>query len=120
MRDALMQVDHERRNERLVHSVNLASEAISDNIRYGLKHLQSTMDQQLRTLNYRISDFSGQLSGIASAASEQSRTMNRTLGELSSSNAAQRALLEKIGTSSDRMAKDIKVMREISDGTYIY
>ncbi len=118
MRDALMQVDNERRNERLVEAINDANRAISNSIERGFGQLQDAMNTQCKRLDRRIQGFSSQVSQISDNAAKQTQAINRRLGELVEISTAQQALLNKMSTSSDEMAEDIAYIQDISKRTY--
>ncbi len=100
MRDALLQVDNERRNKQLVNAVNEASQAISTTMSRGFGSLETTISMELQSLDHCITRFSRKMSG--------------QLERISDENAAQVALLDKINTSSDKMATDIAALRQIA------
>ncbi len=104
LRDALLQVDTERRNERLVQAVQSAGDTICTNIRRGFGELQSNITQQIRLLDFRIA-------GIEDSAVRQEQA-------ISESNRAQNALLNKMSVSSNKLAEDVEQMRKIVDQRY--
>ncbi len=119
MRDALLQVDEERRNERLVKAVREASQAISTTMRRGFGALEAAITDQLQTLDRRIisvsEEMSGQVAQIAEDSRQQARAMGKTLEGLGEGNAAHQALLSKISTSSDKMASEISALRQLAN-----
>ncbi len=117
MRDALLQVDNERRNERLVKAVHEASEAISTTMRRGFGTLETAITKQLRTLDHRITSISEEMSGTVARIAENADRQSTALGRIADENAAQQALLSKINTSSDKMAADISALRQIASKT---
>ncbi len=126
LRDALLQVDNERRNERLVDAIGYASREISANIRGGFGALRSAIHSQMERLDRRISGFSSQVSQIAEKSAEklaqQSNALQSRLGQIaagiSENTSSQQALLRKIDTSSTQMAEDIRYMQKLADRTY--
>ncbi len=125
-RDALLQVDNERRNERLVKAVRDASSAISSSIIRGFGALQHTLQRQTALLDSRITELSNtmlesnsrQMAAIAESNQAMLESSSRQIAALTESNRAQQALLDKMKTSSDVLASDIHHMRELADKTY--
>ncbi len=118
MRDALIQVDNERRNERLVNAIEEASRAICASIGRGFGALQSALSQKLDQLDRNILGFSGQMSQLATHTAQQTKVLGEKLGEIAISASAQQALLAKMNTSSNQMAKDMTTMQELATQTY--
>ncbi len=108
LRDALIQVDKERRNERLIEAVQSASNAITSSVQRGFGSLQSAMDIQFKRLDQ----------SIAANASQQTQALGQHLGQIAQISSEQEALLNKIYESSDEMAEDIEYMRNIAARTY--
>ncbi len=102
MRDALLQVDNEKRNDRLVDAVHRSTKEISSSIHRGLGSLETSLNIHFSELTGSISSFSSQLGR-----------------QLTESSSAQQALLSKINTSSDEMAGSISHMRAIADRNYV-
>ncbi len=132
MRDALLQVDNERRAERLETAVVGATREISASIR----RASSTMQEGFRVLGSQIA---AQTQATMQLARQSAQTAQQ-IGKLSeqqaaihaasmaalengisrivSSNATQNALLEKINVSSTSMAQDISSMRAYGVSVY--
>ncbi len=115
MRDALLQVDNERRNEQLVEAVSDASMSISASINRGFGALQSSMSKQFDMLDSRISSFSDQVSQISERSSRQTNALEQKLGQIASISSAQQALLNKMNTSSTQMAEDMNTLRKLAE-----
>ncbi len=118
LRDALLQVDNERRNERLVSAVREATRSISNSIARGFGSLQQTMSEKLSALDRNISRSMQSIGGNLSKMVEQNQAVEQKLGQISSISSAQVALQQKMNTSSDEMANDIRYMKELSHRTY--
>ncbi len=108
LRDALMQVDNERRNQRLIKAVQDASSSICYSISRGFGTLQNALEHHMIILENRISKLSSQISESAELQLEA----------IEESGKAQQALLDKINTSSDRMASDVQYMCQLTGYSY--
>ncbi len=115
MRDALLQVDDERRNNRLIKAVRSASIQVSSSIKQGFAGLQATIDRQFEELNGTISRFSSQ---ILTESGKNIYHLNNNLEKIAEISTAQSALLNKMNISSDQMANDIENMRQLANYTY--
>ncbi len=111
LRDALMQVDMERRNERLIDAILTATKAISYTIERGFGELKQTVEIKMNMLNSSIQD-------LSYAISEQTEKMDAQMGTMIDIASAQQALQEKLNTTSDAMAQDISYMKDLSHRTY--
>ncbi len=132
LRDALMQVDMDRRNERLVTAIAYATKEISRTIEDGFRELASVIEDAFDRLNRtirlsveRVNDSLVKLGAQTEATnkklsdiSKQNEIVNERLGRISEVADAQEALLRKMTTSSDVMASDINYMRELAHNTY--
>ncbi len=115
MRDALIQVDNERRNERLIRAIQEASRAIAASFSSSIASLQTSLESHFTRLNNRITT---DLAKIAESSSRQTKLLDRQLGQLAEISSAHDALMRKITTSSDTMVKDVEIMRDLSEKTY--
>ncbi len=111
LRDALMQVDMERRNERLVDAIENASYAISNSIRRGFGELGGRIES-------RFNEICDVLSETNSRALAQGDAVQASLARIAEISSAQEALQRKMETSSDTMAQDIAYMRDLANRTY--
>ncbi len=108
LRDALMQVDNERRNQRLERAIENAQAVITQSISSAMMNLQSSFEQQFSRLDSRINNVSKQLKANSDSQIQAINEANRS----------QQALLNKMNTSSDKMARDVQTMRELAERTY--
>lgn len=121
LRDALLQVDNERRNQRLVKAVRDASKSISGTIARGfneMSHSLSTLSTKFDSLDRNIASSMQSIGGKFSKMIEQNKAVEGKLQQISSISSAKEALQRKMYASSDEMASDIRYMRELSHRTY--
>ncbi len=118
LRDALLQVDMERRNERLIAALDFATKEISRSIERGFGAMKEVVENKFNELNqtilYSAQEISNQLADVA----EENRSMRKNMQRIVEISSAQEALQNKMNTSSNQMAEDISYMRQLAHNTY--
>ncbi len=110
LRDALLQVDMERRNEKLMSALACATKEIAHTIQKGFGHLTEVMEEKFNTLTLSVLYSAKAIHNKLSDIEEQNAKKIKTIMDISS---AQEALLNKINVSSERLVKDLDYMREV-------
>ncbi len=115
LRDALIQVDNERRKDELVDAIDDACARLSERVSRGFGALQGAIDEKFGMLGSKISSCSEQM---LKSSTEQTKLLGERLGQIADSAAIQEALLRNIDTSSAEMAESLENMREIANESY--
>ncbi len=120
LRDALLQVDMERRNEKLVTALALATKEISHTIQRGFGDLTKVVEEKFKTLTLSIVYSAKAITDKLSVLEEQNdvkisqnQRIIAGLKDMVDISSAQAALMSKISVSSERLAEDSDYMREV-------
>lgn len=111
LRDALIQVDMERRNERLISAIRDATKAIAYTIERGFGELKAIVIERMTKLDNSIRNLSNRIA-------EQTEAMQAQMRRIANIASAQQALQEKISESSDSLARDVSYMKDITHRSY--
>ncbi len=111
LRDALIQVDMEKRNERLVKAVRAATLELAYTIKSGFGELKEMVQSEFSNLN-RTLEYSLMELG------EQNAEIQKELSNISRIVSSQEALQRKTNESSIQMAGDVAYMKELSRRAY--
>lgn len=111
LRDALIQVDMERRNERLISAIRDATKAIAYTIERGFGELKAIVIERMTKLDNSIRNLSNRIA-------EQTEAMQAQMQRIANIASAQQALQEKISESSDSLARDVSYMKDITHRSY--
>lgn len=101
IKEALVQTDQQVNTEKIIHAIHTSSE-----------NIRSTFNRQLASLK-------GAINGFAQELGQKYEANNKILGEIAVATEMQNALVEKIGTSSDKLANNIDRMRMFAEQKYI-
>ncbi len=112
IKDGLLLVDQQRQNDRLVKAIRAASIQISGAVAYGMERLGTMMTQSFSALSSQVGKLSHQMQ-------EQGDRMAKGIDNLitvqtASAQQLKVALEEKANTSSDRLADDVRYLRNLA------
>lgn len=111
LKEALQQVDAERRADRIVNAIQIASERISATFADGMRRMGALVTQCCYELSYIVSSFRQDLR----FQSEQMQGIMSRVGNLTNQVSLGNALQAKANTTSLQIMQDVRTMREHSD-----
>ncbi len=118
LRDALIQVDMERRNEKLVSALEYATKEISQSIENGFGELSNIISKKFNMLNSTIVHSTNRVSRLLNEILDQNESITVSMQKISEISSAQEALQRKINVSSEAMASDISYMKDLAHKSY--
>ncbi len=116
LRDALLQVDTERRNDRLVAALQSASREVSYQIQRGFGELRQEVELRFNALNDAIYASTCVMQTEALKIAAQNDKIRGQLQALNGIASAQEALQRKISQSSDALVEDMRYLRGVVAG----
>ncbi len=105
LRDALLQIDDERRHERLEKAVQYASTTICSGIERGLGTAEDAFEENIAVLESKIAYLASQ---ISADTSQKTNLLAENIN-------ARKAMLSKKSKSSCLLAEDVQYMRKLAE-----